>query len=226
MQAGWYLKSADAPVAHWWDGFRYTDSTTPLSGYPFPVHPDPLAAAPVAPPVVAPPVAAPAVAGPLAAGPPRTGMNRGLLWGLIGGGVLLVLIVIGIVVAVVLSSLARPAPDPILPPTTSAPSAAPDEPDEPTDAPTGTATDRQADEMTEGVFIDFVRSGVPSLAAESDESVLAAGYLVCEMFDEGQDFFTINEIIAQSGVAEDESIVFVAMAVGALCPEHTDSISG
>ena len=266
MQAGWYLKSADAPVAHWWDGLQYTANTTPLSGYPFPVHADPLAVAAVAtPPVSAPPVAAPpattppvstspyaAAAGaapygsapagapaygaPAAygaaqpgytppSGPPKTGMNKGLLWGLIGGALLL-LIIIGVVVAVVVGGLTRPDGGPIAEPdtgdqTTSSPSTAPDEP---TDDSTGASGNRGNDATTEGLFVGFVRDGVPSLAGETDESVLAAGYLVCEMFDEGQDFFSISDVIVQSGVAADESIIFVAYSVGALCPEHTESI--
>ncbi|MGV8883003.1 MAG: DUF732 domain-containing protein [Rhodoglobus sp.] len=352
MEAGWYLKTADATEAHWWDGSQYTTHTSPLTGYPFAVHPDPLAgpSAPVAPPAPepiappepivaatppvseeppvevpeelpvaeepvvaepvvdaappvfdAPPVVEPTFAPPVVeppftppalttpqfgppeptvtpapsfgppqpttpvAGPPqpsfgapqpnfdaphpgygapqataggamppgaptapRTGMNKGLFWGIIGGGALILVIII-VLIANLLSSVfaVNPItqPDgpsvPVPVPSATSETTDPEEPQLPDD--TGTTT-REIDASTRQVFAGLVTSSIPTLANETEDSIVDGGLAVCSMFDEGQDVTAIGGILTQSGLPVTEAGLFLGYSVAVLCPEYTDSV--
>lgn len=65
---GWYLKSVNDNVAHWWDGQNFTGQTTPRTSYPFDVFPvsHPAVAVTLTPPPYNPLSAPPPVVVPVA----------------------------------------------------------------------------------------------------------------------------------------------------------------
>jgi len=331
MEAGWYLKTADAPEAHWWDGTQYTTHTSPLTGYPFAVHPDPLAApvaaAPPAPPAAPEPVAEPVVdAAPAAAaepevaveppvevaeelpvidepvvdaapvvdvppvveppfspppltapeprfgppepavpvtqsfgppqvsqvGPPqptygapqaapylppangapgaeRKGMNKGLLWGIIGGGAL-VLIIIIVLIANLLSSVfaSNPITAPVAPPVATSEPGEPAAPGDPVELPedSNSTGAREVDEGTKEIFASLVISSIPTLANETQSSIVDGGLAVCEMFDESSTPTEVADVLTQSGLSITEAGLFLGYSVALLCPEYTDVVGG
>lgn len=345
MEAGWYLKTADAPEAHWWDGAQYTAHTSPLTGYPFAVHPDPLAApvavAPPAPPAapepitpepdvastpepaveppvevqeelpivepvtgepvavepivdaappvepataVLPPFTPPTLAAPepqfgppeptvpvaqnfgppqptvpaaqnfgapqptvpvIAPGQPhpgygatqtagtstepRKGMNKGLLWGIIGGGAL-VLIIIIVLIANLLSSVfaSNPITSPVVPPVATSEPTAASEGGDPIELPDDSATGetREIDASTREIFAGLVTSSIPTLAEEPEDSIVDGGLAVCAMFDDSMNVTDIGTILTQSGLSPSEAGLFLGYSVALLCPEYTDVVSG
>ena len=158
---------------------------------------------------------------------PRTGMNKGLLWGIIGGGAL-VLVIIIVLIANLLSSVfaANPITKPDAPsvpvPSASSEAADPGDPVElPDDADT---TTREIDASTREIFTGLVTSSIPTLAGESEDSIVDGGLAVCTMFDEGKDVTAIGQVLTQSGLPVTEAGLFLGYSVALLCPEYTDSV--
>jgi hypothetical protein len=156
-------------------------------------------------------------------------MNKGLFWGIIGGGALVLVIIIVLIVNLLSSVFtANPITQPVIPPVSTSEPSESSSPDGPVELPEDTDTEvtRDVDAATRAAFAQLVTASIPTLADESEDSLVGGGLAVCEMFDGGADLISVSEILVQSGLTESESALFTGYSIAMICPKYTDLVGG
>jgi len=246
--AGWYLRNQNDNIVHYWDGAAFTGHTNPRTDFDFPVFQEP--AAPVAQTAPAPeqPVYNPASAPQPAYGsvppqpqpqyggfpaqpqygqaPAKTGVNKPLLFGLIGGGVLL--FIIGII-AVIFLILPNGGNDPSDVPPISAPTSEPSDPsdepsDEPSEEPSEDPTDEPSDnaDRDEAGFVQTINAypGENPYAGVPDQSLIDLGDGVCLIFESGGTVEQVAKALTDAGLPAEYAGYFTATSVRYLCSDY------
>jgi hypothetical protein len=79
-------------------------------------------------------------------------------------------------------------------------------------APTAIPSDQRP-----SIYLQVIRDYLPG---KSDDELLALGHGICREFDDGKTWTDVIEGFINGGTAAKTSGAVVAVAVGALCPEH------
>lgn len=65
-----------------------------------------------------------------------------------------------------------------------------------------------------------------ALALMDSETLLAGGHAACRGFDQGVDWYGVEQAIAGTGMATGPAARLIAAAVTYLCPEHKQDVPG